>query len=54
MLFIISVMYILRVRFVSGNVAVISFECKSSRENYISYLFYCYSDLIRDIEEIII
>ena len=54
MLLIISVMYILRVRFVSGNVAVISFESRSDRENYISYLFYSYSDLIRDIEEIII
>ena len=47
-------MYMLRIRFVSGNVAVVGFECKSSRENYISYLFHSYSDLIRDIEEIII
>lgn len=47
-------MYMLRIRFVSGNVAVVSFECRGARENYVRYLFHCYSDLIRDIEEIII
>ena len=50
MLFISSVMYIVKVFLLSGNIAVMKFELEAHKENFISYLYYCQKHLIIFIE----
>lgn len=47
-------MYTIKIHFTSGNYAIVDFKNEAEKNIYIDYLFFCNSNLIKAIEDVII